>query len=106
MELPRYRVGKPIKTQYTVGEKDKRTVEVRATGGKDVFEIPSDFAMYLTGQKKSPSTPSSMAKVDKSIITKTATTKLPIVFPGGASSLDYKYSSGAAAWWYTVGIFD
>ncbi len=106
VELPRYRVGKPIKTQYSVGEKDKRTEEIRATGGTDVFEIPADFAMYLTGQRKSPSTPSSMTKVGKDIITTTATTKLPIVFPGGSSSMDYRYSSGAAAWWYTAGIFD
>ena len=106
VELPRYRVGKPIKTQYSAGQKDDRKEEIRATGDTDVFEIPADFAMYLTGQRKSPSTPSSMTKVGKSIITTTATTKLPIVFPGGASSMDYGYSSGAAAWWYTAGILD
>ena len=106
VELPRYRVGKPIKTQYSVGKKDDRQEKVRATGGTDVFEIPADFAMYLTGQRKSPSTPSAMTRVEKDIITTTATIKLPIVFPGGASSVDYKYSSGAAAWWYTAGIFD
>ena len=106
VDLPRYRVGKPIKTQYSVGEKDKRTEEIRATGDTDVFEIPADFAMYLTGQRQTPTTPSSMTKVDGSVITSTATTKLPIVLPGGSSSVDYKYSSGAAAWWYTAGIFD
>lgn len=106
VELPRYRTGKRIVTQYFIGDEDNRGIEVTDTGKTDVFEIPEDFAMYLTGKNSSPETPSFMRKVDEKVLTAAAVTRLSIVRPGDSSYVTYKYKSNAAAWWWTAGILD
>ncbi len=105
VQLPRYRYGKPIVTQMVVGE-DKKEAVAKKTGGVDVFTIPEDFAMYLIGKRNAPAAPSFMTKADENVIKTTATTQIPIVRDGGASKMEYRYSSPNKAWWYTAGVFE
>lgn len=107
VELPRYRVGKPSKIQYSAFEDDRRRVGLQPTGTTSLFQIPADFAKYLTGRASGPKTPSYLVQVkDASAIKGSATNMLPIVRSASPHRLDYQYSSPAAAWWYTAGVFD
>lgn len=106
VELPRYRVGKKVLTQYEYGRKDERKEEPQPTGDVMLFKIPADFAMYLTGRAQSPSVPNFMTPVaDGSDIKKKADV-YTIVRQGGASSQKFNYTSPNAAWWYTAGVLD
>ena len=107
VELPRYRYEKPVKLNYFFLDDDDRKPERTATGQTDMFRIPQDFAMYLTGSASTPSTPSYMRLVeDADEIKAKAVSTLPIVRAGDSSEKRYSYDSPNAAWWYTLGVFE
>lgn len=106
VELPRYRMGKEVLTQYATWHEDKRTEGAQPTGDVTLFRIPADFAMYLTGLASSPSTPSYMIPAKDPDTVKEKGTCYNIVRYGGSSSHSFHYSSPNAAWWYTAGVFD
>lgn len=105
VELPRYRQGKKILTQYSAFSKDTRTAGAQPTGDVSMFRIPADFAMYLTGQAKAPSTPSYMLPVNNENEVKSGA-RMTITSRGADSSHEFTYSSPNAAWWYTAGVFE
>lgn len=107
VELPRYRVGKKIYWQISSGAKDDRVVKEHPTGDKELFEVPQDFALYLTDPNaKTGSVPTYMTRVkDPDEVKKRATTRLPIVYKPGEKTTTYKYSSPNAVWWWTGGVF-
>lgn len=105
VELPRYRQGKKILTQYSAFSKDTRTVGAQPTGDISMFRIPADFAMYLTGQAKAPATPSYMIPVNNEAEVKSGA-RMTITNRGANSSHEFTYSSPNAAWWYTAGVFE
>ena len=107
VELPRYRVGKKIYWQISAGASDTRQVSEFDSGYKELFEVPRDFAMYLTDPSaKTGAEPSFMTRVkNPDEVKKIATTKLPILYKAGKKSVSYNYSSPNAVWWWTGGVF-
>ena len=107
VELTRYRMGKPVVTQYSVFSQDetsdKDKLQVR---GKVMFRIPRDFAMYLTGQAKGPDVPSEMTLVKNGAEIKSRCSTLPIVKNAGKYAEVWQHRSSAAPWLYTAGVFD
>lgn len=106
VELPRYRYDRPVKLNYFFLDDEKREPKRTTTGQTDMFRIPQDFAMYLTGSAGSPSTPSYMRLVEDADAIKAKSSTLPIVRPGESSEKRYTYNSPNAAWWYTAGVFE
>lgn len=106
VELPRYRKGKKVLTQYAAWDKDNRQVGPQPTGDVTLFKIPADFAMYLTGTASAPSVPGYMTPVKNAADVKQNAARLSIVRAGGASSHDFQYDSPNAVWWYTAGVFE
>lgn len=105
VELPRYRQGKEIPQQFNFLAKDKRSVKAQPTGEVSMFRIPEDFAMYLTGRAKSPTTPAYMTPVDNADAVKTGERKAATK-RGEDSSHEFDYSSPSAPLWYTLGGLD
>ena len=105
IELPRYRQGKKILTQYNAFSDDKRTVGPQPTGEVSMFRIPADFAMFLTGRADAPSTPSYMVPVNNADEVKRGTC-MTITKQGASFTSEFKYSSPNAVWWYTAGVFE
>ncbi len=68
IELPRYKAGKPVKTQYSILDQEQekpRTDQLRLTSEHTLVRIPEDYALYLTGQSQTPAKPSSVTPVNK-----------------------------------------
>lgn len=105
VELPRYRQGKPVLTQYSAFERDTRVEGPQTTGDVSMFRIPADFAKYLMGKSKYPSKPSYMIPVYNVAQIKSGAAK-PIVRNGADSQHEFAYISPNAIWWYTAGAFD
>ncbi len=109
IELPRYRMGAPVKTQYSVFDDEEEVVEhsPQLKNETDMYQIPRDFAMYLTGRASGPSTPSYMTRVENGGWIKYGSdTSMPIVKQAGNYSETFRYRSPNAAWLYTAGVFD
>ena len=113
VELERFRYGYPREIAYFLGDdedsktKKKKEKQLIPTGEREVFEIPADFAMYLTGKATSPNKPSFMTRVPNPEQVKSLATSLsPIVAKPADHSEAYKYKSSNAALWYTAGAFD
>ena len=106
VELPRYRKGKQIVTQYAAWDDEEPKDGLHPTGDKTLFRIPADFAMYLTGRASSPTVPSYMTPVEEEDDIKRRSVTYPIVRNGGTSTHDFNYSSPNAVWWYTAGVFE
>ncbi len=115
IELPRYRVGAPVVTQYSIFEKEKSDAQKQAeanwrhkTGDTTMVTIPLDFAMYLVGKSDSPDLPSCMNRVDEAPEdVKKRCQSFPIVrTPQAAARHKFEYSSPAAPLWYTLGALE
>ncbi len=107
VELPRYRAGKPILTQYYVDDETERKEVLKPTGDTTMVEIPQNYAMYLTGQNNAPATPGYMQKSEEAPddIKKRSLTLTTVRTPEAARH-DFRYSSPNAAGWYTLGVLD
>ena len=109
IHLDRYRWGKERRITLSKFNQNQKPREdgMHPTGEKDLFEIPADFAMYLTGQATSPNTPSFMNRIkEPEKVLSRATGKLPIVARPGLHIEVFDYTSPNAFWWYTAGVFD
>lgn len=106
VELPRYRqVEKKRKKRIDLKEKTAST-EMRLTNGTSMMRIPEDFAMYLTGRAKAPTTPLYMIPAEDDTDTVKTGERMPITCSGGSSSHEFDYRSPNAALWYTLGTID
>lgn len=110
IELQRYRFGKVIFTQYDAFETtpmNPATKHRLDPDDVDMFKIPTDYAMYLTGQAEVPTEPGFFEKVDDAEAIKSgATTKLVVNRVPQQFEHFYHHTSSAAALWYTAGVFD
>ncbi len=113
VELPRYRFDEPVTTWYPKKESD--TIQLKKIEGETVMtRIPADYAMYLTGQAKSPQTPSSLTpsklsaaekqQCSQLTVTQTTTNEMLKASPNPAHI--YQYRSPNAFGWYTLGVLD
>lgn len=105
IELRRYR--DPVTTHYNVFKDNEKTGLVD-TEGVDLFQIDSAYAMYLTGAASSPSSPSSIKRInsrseaDEIIFeSKKLPARRPIV-----SGHKERWTAGSAPFWYTIGVLD
>ncbi len=109
VELPRYRAGKPVRTQMAAfGQEQVSAKLVKEPEGESVVvSIPADYAMYLAGKSKSPSEPSFMVRVKEDIEDiKGRCQSIPAVRTPKESRCYFTYTSPAAAGWYTLGVLD
>ncbi len=107
VELTRYRLGEPVVTQYNAfSQKETGSEEKLQERGTAVFRIPSDFAMFLTGQAKGPDVPSEMTLVQNGAAIKSSCSTLPIVRDAGKYAEVWQHRSSAAPWLYAAGVLD
>lgn len=107
VELPRYRMGAPVKTNYSIfDDEEEKNPQPQRKNATDVFQIPKDFAMYLTGKASGPKTPSSMTRVRNGDWIKNNCSAMPIVRQAGNYSETFRYKSPNAPWLYTAGVLD
>lgn len=109
IELPRYRVGKPVQTQYSAfSQKNESASTMQRKGEVDMYKIPKDFAMYLAGKANGPQTPSYMDRVSYGGWVKYSddTIKMPIVRKPGEYTETWRYKSPNAFWLYSAGVLD
>lgn len=105
IKVSRYRVGKPITTQYNaLVTEDEKSVE-RQYKGESVVKIPANYARYLTGKAGSPTKPKYMEPVSNSVLNRCTTTS-PIVRTPRNYEHQFRYTSPAAAGYYTLGVLD
>ena len=105
VELPRYRVGKPVKTQYNAFKEDTRTYQLKMEG-TELCRIPAEFGLYLIGQRADTVSPKGIDIAENPDKVKDSCSRYLIVRNGGSGAVDYKYTSPNAAWLYTAGAFD
>lgn len=104
-ELARYRNDEKVITQYCFHEDKQREMDY-SYQGKQLCEIPADYAQYITGQSGASVTPSFLRPVkDESAITESAT-KLPIVRVGAYQDKMFEYRSPNLPWLWTAAVFD
>ncbi|MBR5886919.1 MAG: hypothetical protein IKZ07_01800 [Akkermansia sp.] len=100
VELTRFRMGDPVKTQYSAFDQESDDSEPKLQArGKDLFEIPKDFAMYLTGKAKGPDAPTEMTRIRKAETAeriKSRCTTMPIVKDAGKYAEVWQQKSSAA----------
>ncbi len=113
VELPRYKTGKPVKTQYNALEDDDREEQFQRVYGETApVSISHELAMYLTGQSGSEQAPRSdgayvitdwgnWESYEKQCSRMNVTRSLP-----NGQAVPYRYKSPNAVWWYTLGAFD
>lgn len=109
IELPRYRFGKVIRTQYNAFETSPMNPAVKHRLGPDdidMFRIPSEYAMYLTGQADAPVEPAFFERVDDAESIKSGATTLSVNRAPEKYEYFYRHTSSAAGWWYTAGVLD
>ena len=105
VELPRYRTGKPVKTQYGPLFDDTRTYQLKRRG-TELCKVPADFGQYLMGVRSGTIPCSKIDFMETPDEVKNACSKYHIVRNGCGGSFDYEYTSPNAAWLYTAGVFD
>lgn len=108
IELERFRFEVPREVMYSAFDDEKQEKPVLTpTGEYELFEIPADFAMFLTGKETGPDKPAFMNRVaNADEVKSTATTRMPIVAKPANYVELYKYKSPNAGWWYTAAVFD
>ncbi len=107
VELPRYRAGKPVRTQYSVGEQKQLQDKLRKTNDTTMVEIPRDFAMYLTGKHSGNAVPTYVRRATESPADiKQRSSTLTTTIAPKAYRFDFRHTSPAAAGWYTLGVLD
>ena len=105
IKVSRYRVGKPITTHYNaLVTEDEKSVE-RQYKGESVVKIPANYARYLTGKAGSPTKPEYMEPVSNSVLNRCTTTTSIVRTPRNYEH-QFRYTSPAAAGYYTLGVLD
>lgn len=107
VELTRFRMGDPVKTQYSAFDQESEDSAPKLEArGKDMFQIPKDFAMYLTGKAKGPDVPKEMTRIENADWIKSSCTTMPIVKNAGKYAEVWQQKSSAAPWLYMAGGLD
>lgn len=109
IELQRYRFGKAIRTQYDAFETapmNPATKHKLDADDVDMFKIPADYAMYLTGQAEAPVEPSFFERTDDADDIKQGASTLTVSRAPEKYEYFYHHTSPAAALWYTAGALD
>lgn len=106
IELPHYRYGKKVVTQYNALDSDSSDSEaVRTYKGMQMFEIPADYAQYLMGKTKKPVSLSYVYPVKNGDAIKRYQS-YPVKVKPVADTADWEYNSPNAPWLYTACVFD
>lgn len=106
IELPHYRYGKKVVTQYNALDSDSSDSKaVRTYKGMQMFEIPADYAQYLMGKTKKPVSLSYVYPVKNGDAIKRYQS-YPVKVKPAADTADWKYNSPNAPWLYTACVFD
>ncbi|MBE6409562.1 MAG: hypothetical protein E7034_03065 [Akkermansiaceae bacterium] len=100
-----YRVGKPVKTQYSAWDSDKRKSVSAFRGFTDV-EIPEDYARYLMGKSSKPSGVSFAYPVSLSEYRKGSMTRYNIVNTPIDEDISFTHKSKNGFWLGLAGVFD
>ena len=100
-----YRVGKPVKTQYSAWDSDKRKSVSAFRGFTDV-EIPKDYARYLMGKGSKPSGVSFAYPVNLSEYSKDRMSRYDIVNTPIDTDISFKKKSKNGFWLGLAGVFD
>lgn len=103
-ELSRYRNDSKVITQYNAFENNTTTMD-KSYDGKQMCEIPADYALYLTGQSNVSVQPAFLRPVDESDI-KANGTSMTIVREGKYKAERFDYRSSALPWLWTAATFD
>lgn len=79
LELPRYKLDKEPADVWNILEKNDKKAPIEKYK-KELIQIPSDYAAYLTGKASGPEKPSVMTRVENAAdVRRKASTRLPIV---------------------------
>lgn len=106
IELPHYRYGKKVVTQYNALNSDSSDSEaVRAYKGMQMFKIPADYAQYIMGNTKKPVSLSYVYPVKNGDAIKRYQS-YPVKVKPAADTADWEYNSPNAPWLYTACVFD
>lgn len=104
-ELSRYRHDSKVITQYSVFEQNTSKMD-KSYQGKQMCQIPEDYALYLTGQSDTSVIPAFLRPVDNDSEIKEKGTKLPIVRQGEYKDKVFEYSSSAMPLLWSAAVLD
>lgn len=101
--VPRYRYDTSVKTLLFPGQMP-RNMKVLSKEGEQVVQLDDAFAQYLLngGTYTSPT----LTPVDEDILDSCSQSGTVNYTAASANLQEYEYTSGAAPWLYTAGIFD
>lgn len=106
IELPHYRYGKKITTQYNALDDEPSSNNAERTyKGMQMFEIPADYALYITGKSSSPVTLTYVRPVENGPEIKRFNS-LPVTRKPAEGTTDWEYKSPYAPLLYTACAFD
>ena len=106
IELPHYRYGKKITTQYNALDDETSSNNAERTyKGMQMFEIPADYALYITGKSSSPVTLTYVRPVENGPEIKRFNS-LPVTRKPAEGTTDWEYKSPYAPLLYTACAFD
>lgn len=102
IELPRYRVGNPLKIQHSLFEQEMPVTGWTEKRGMGMFRIPQDFALYLAGRGREVKSVSFLEEVPQADEIKLLSRPIPVVRKAEAHVVNYTYTSPDAGWLRTV----
>lgn len=106
VELERFRTQPESRLQLTAfNGQDKDEPQGPVYKGRQMCEIPQDYALYLTGQKGTRRS-GYLLPVENSAEIKAKGTPLPIVRAGDQQEHAFDYRSPNSHWLYTAAVFD
>lgn len=106
IELPHYRYGKEVVTQYNALDSESSSSnEERTYKGMQMFEIPAAYAQYITGISNVPVNLAYVHPVSNGDEIKRYQAYPVTVIPTSAT-VDWEYTSPNAPWLYTACVFD
>ncbi len=111
VELPRYKAGKPVVTQYPQSdqnEQESASYPLRATGETTMVRISSAFATYLMGQQSvQPSNCiEERVKADEELLKRRSQSLAVVRTPERVTQYGFRYDSPGALGWYSLGMLD
>ncbi len=101
-----YRVGKPIKTQYSVFDDEEEAASKSVFRGYADFKIPKDYALYLMGRGKKPGSVEYVLPEKLSSTRKGQMDRYDIVNAPLSGNFTYTHKSENGFWLGLAGVFD